>query len=106
MSVPLLESYILALLFLFILLAEVWVSQPPSFSTGELSPLLICHVVAWAGERCPPSTSEAVGELALETGPYTMPGQPSRADPEGVGVGNLTRRNESRRTGPTHYSLL
>lgn len=43
-----------------ILWAEVRASQPQSCDMGELSQLLICHVMAWAGERClllPHSTS-------------------------------------------------
>lgn len=103
------------------LLAEVWAANPKVVSMEEKSILYTYHVPAWVRERCPlclgPSRPETggravtevlrTGEPSLliincstwESGRYTLlPGQHSRADPEGVGVGEPTlkmRKQES-----------
>lgn len=66
---------------------------------------LFCHLAAWAGERGSdpfPAGSEVLRERALslrlispsfqERERYANPEQHSRADPEGVGVGDLSPR--------------
>lgn len=92
------------------LLVQPWVSQP-DVRKEELSPLLSCHVGAWAGNRCLPMhrpTTPEAGERACpgvikagqqyltpiscsarKSGLFTVPGQHSRTGPEGIGVGEL-----------------
>ena len=53
------------------LLPELWMSQPLYYEHEELTPLLICLVVTWVGERAPLHLSSPclrlVGELSLRS---------------------------------------
>lgn len=53
------------------LLIGVQANQPGNVSMGELAQTLICHMVVWEGERCPPPSHPhclwQVTELALRS---------------------------------------
>ena len=85
-------------------------ASPKVVSIENCLHIVICHVVAWTGERYPsflPQAGERAGLEVLrsgglplrsiscstrESGPYSTSGQHSRAYPEGEGMGELTLR--------------